>query len=63
VIFGAVANPQVENLQDINGREALVLGTLAVAVLFFGLWPQPLVDMLQVSVDNLLQHIVQSKVI
>jgi len=63
VIFGPVVNHHVENLQDINGREAFVLGTLAVAVLFFGLWPQPLVDMLQVSVDHLLQHIVQSKVI
>jgi NADH-quinone oxidoreductase subunit M len=63
VIFGKVANHHVENLQDLNGREAFVLGTLAVAILFFGLWPQPLVDMLQVSVDHLLQHIVQSKVI
>ena len=63
VIFGAVANHEVQNLQDINAREALVLGVLAVAILFFGLWPQPLVDMMQVSVDNLLQHIVQSKVI
>ncbi|MGB7454034.1 MAG: NADH-quinone oxidoreductase subunit M, partial [Lysobacterales bacterium] len=63
VIFGAVVNHEVENLQDINIREALVLGTLAVAILFFGLWPQPLVDMMHASVDNLLQHIVQSKVI
>ena len=63
VIFGSVVNHEVQNLQDINAREALVLGILAVAILFFGLWPQPLVDMMQVSVDNLLQHIVQSKVI
>ena len=63
VIFGAVVNHEVENLQDINAREALVLGVLAVAVLFFGLWPQPLVDMMAASVDNLLQHIIQSKVI
>jgi len=63
VIFGPVANHRVENLQDINGREALMLGILDVAVLFVGLWPQPLVDMLQASVDHLLQHIVQSKVI
>ena len=63
VIFGAVANPKVQNLQDINSREALVLGTLAVAILFVGLWPQPLVDMMQASVDHLLQHIIQSKVI
>lgn len=63
VIFGAAVNPQVQNLQDINGREMFVLGILAAAILLFGLWPQPLVDMLQVSVDHLLQHIVQSKVI
>jgi NADH-quinone oxidoreductase subunit M len=63
VIYGAVANRAVESLHDINAREALVLGTLAVAILFFGLWPQPLIDMMQASVDNLLQHIVQSKVI
>jgi NADH-quinone oxidoreductase subunit M len=63
VIFGAVVNPQVQNLQDINSREALVLGVLAAAVLFFGLWPQPIIEMMQASVDNLLQHIIQSKVI
>ena len=63
VIFGAVANHNVQSLQDIDAREALMLTTLAVAILFFGLWPQPLVDMSQASVDHLLQHIVQSKVI
>jgi len=63
VIFGSVVNHEVQSLKDINSREALVLGILAVAILFFGLWPQPLVDMMQASVDNLLQHIVQSKVI
>ena len=63
VIFGAVVNQQVQNLQDINSREALVLGVLAAAVLFFGLWPQPIIEMMQASVDNLLQHIIQSKVI
>ncbi len=63
VIYGDVTNHEVRNLQDINSREALVLGVLAAAVLFFGLWPQPLVDMMQASVDHLLQHIVQAKVI
>ena len=63
VIFGAVVNHEVKSLKDVNSREVLVLGILAVAILFFGLWPQPLVDMMQASVDNLLQHIVQSKVI
>jgi NADH-quinone oxidoreductase subunit M len=63
VIYGDVTNHEVRNLQDINSREALVLGVLAAAVLLFGLWPQPLVEMMQASVDHLLQHIVQTKVI
>ena len=61
VIFGAVANNNVAALEDINAREALVLGTLAVAVLAVGLWPEPLVNMMHASVEQLLQHIQQSK--
>jgi len=61
VIFGEVANKNVAQLEDINAREALVLGTLAVAVLLVGLWPEPLVNLMHASVDQLLQHIQQSK--
>jgi NADH-quinone oxidoreductase subunit M len=63
VIFGAVANESVENLKDINRREALVLGVLAVAVLTIGLWPQPLVNLMHATVNQLLEHIAQTKVI
>jgi NADH-quinone oxidoreductase subunit M len=61
VIFGAVANTDVATLEDINFREALVLGTIAAAVLLVGLWPAPLVDLMHASVDQLLQHIQQPK--
>jgi NADH-quinone oxidoreductase subunit M len=63
VIFGEVANRNVENLQDINRREALVLGVLAVAVLLVGLWPQPLVNLMHATVGQLLEHIAQTKVL
>ena len=62
VIFGEVANDKVAGLCDINRREALVLGTLAVAVLLFGLWPAPLVEVMHASVDKLLAHISQTKI-
>ena len=54
-------NSEVAKLDDINAREALVLGTLAVAVLMVGLWPEPLVNLMHASVDQLLQHIQQPK--
>jgi len=62
VIFGEVANNEVAQLEDINAREALVLGILAAAVLLVGLYPAPLVDMMHASVDQLLQHIQHSKI-
>ncbi len=62
VIFGAVGSKDVAMLEDINAREALVLGTIAVAVLLVGLWPEPLVNLMHASVDQLLQHIQQPKI-
>ena len=61
VVFGEVANDGVAALQDMNRREFIVLGTLAAAVLLLGLWPAPLVEVMDASVNNLLQHIAVSK--
>ncbi|MEJ2453893.1 MAG: NADH-quinone oxidoreductase subunit M [Candidatus Thiodiazotropha sp.] len=61
VVFGEVANDGVAALQDMNRREYIVLGTLAAAVLLLGLWPAPLVEVMDASVSNLLQHIAVSK--
>ena len=61
VIFGAVANEGVASLSDINSREFLVLGLLAIFVLGLGLWPAPLVDVMSASVDNLVIHVMQQK--
>ncbi len=61
VIFGEVANEKVAALTDINQREKFMLGVLAAMVLFFGLWPQPLVDVMHASIANLVQHVTVSK--
>jgi NADH-quinone oxidoreductase subunit M len=61
VIFGAVANDHVEHLQDLNGREFVVLGVLAVAVLALGLYPAPLLDVMRPTLEQLLQHVLVSK--
>jgi NADH-quinone oxidoreductase subunit M len=62
VIFGPVANEQVAKMQDLNAREFLVLGVLAFAVLLLGVWPAPLLNMMEASVQHLLQQIVISKI-
>jgi hypothetical protein len=53
VIFGDMANDKVAALKDLNGREFLVLGVLAVAVLLVGLWPAPLLDVMRASTQHL----------
>ena len=61
VFYGEVANDAVATLEDINSREFFMLASLALIVLFIGLWPDPLVEVMHMSVDNLLIQLSQSK--
>ncbi len=63
VVFGAVANPHVAELKDINRREKLVLVTLALAVLAMGLYPLPFGEIMHVSVNDLLVHVARTKIL
>ncbi|ANB01109.1 NADH-quinone oxidoreductase subunit M [Ectothiorhodospira sp. BSL-9] len=61
VIYGEVANDNVAQLQDLNRREFWILGVLAFAILLLGVWPAPLLDVLDATVENLVRHIAVSK--
>jgi NADH-quinone oxidoreductase subunit M len=61
VIFGPVANEHVAALQDLNSRELMVLGALAVSVLAMGVYPLPFVEVMHASVEELLRHVAQPK--
>lgn len=61
VVFGDVTNDKVAALTDLNKREFLVLGLLAIAVLGLGLWPAPLLDVMHASVDHLVEQVMHSK--
>jgi NADH-quinone oxidoreductase subunit M len=62
VIFGEIANDKVAALEDLSGREFLVLGVLAAAVLLVGLWPAPLLDVMRASTQHLAQQLLVSKI-
>ncbi|MFY9509771.1 MAG: NADH-quinone oxidoreductase subunit M [Rubrivivax sp.] len=62
VYFGDVANDDVKALTDINGREFTMLAVLAIAVLWMGLHPKPVTDVMQTSVSELLKHVATSKI-
>ncbi len=61
VVYGEVANDNVAALQDLNTREFIVLAILALSVLLVGLWPAPLVDMMNVTIEQLVDQIGHSK--
>ena len=61
VFYGEVANSNVAELKDLNKREFLILGVLALLVLGFGLYPAPITEMTSASVNQLLSHLSHSK--
>jgi len=61
VYLGPVTNDHVRELKDINAREFLVLALLAGAVLWMGVYPKPVTDVMDASVAQLLKHVAVSK--
>ena len=62
VIFGAVANRGVASMPDLNRREFWLLALVALAVLAMGVWPKPFIDVMHVSVADLLAHVAKTKI-
>ena len=61
VYLGPVTNDDVRALKDIDAREFLVMALLAAAVLWMGVYPKPVTDVMDVSVAQLLKHVAVSK--
>lgn len=57
VLYGEVVSSDVDQLQDLSRREFAMLSLLALAVLWLGLWPQPLTEMMDASLQQLLLQI------
>jgi len=62
VIFGPVTSPRVAALEDLNGREFVVLSALALAVLVVGVWPAPLLKVMQPTIHHLVAQAIATKI-
>ena len=56
VVFGGIGNERVAALHDLNPREFFCLLVLVVLVLAIGLWPAPLIQIMDASVAHLLEQ-------
>ena len=61
VVFGDVGNEGVASLKDVDSREFFYLAVLAAGVLLLGVWPAPLLEVMEVTLANLLEHVQQTK--
>ena len=62
VIFGDIANSHVAELTDVNLREFAILAVLAICTLWMGVYPQPFTEVMHASVNDLLQHVANTKI-
>ena len=54
IIFGEIINNELKSMIDLKKFEILILFSLVIPIIFFGLYPEPLINSMEVSVGNLL---------
>ena len=55
VIFGIVINEKLKKLKDLSKTELFILSSLAFPIIFFGFYPEPLLNTTEVSIKNLIE--------
>lgn len=61
VFYGEVVNKHVAELKDLNKREFLILTVLALMVIGFGVYPQPITEFTHAAATQFLNHMAISK--
>ena len=56
VVFGKMANSAIKEMQDLNKSEIYIFGSLVFLTLFFGVYPEPLFNTIDISVNNLIDN-------
>ena len=56
VIFGKMASPEIKEMADLNKTEIYVFASLVFLTLFFGIYPEPLFNTIDISVNNLIDN-------
>ena len=55
VVFGNLVNKELLKILDLNKSEIFILWSLAIPILFFGFYPVPLINTIEVSIQDLIK--------
>jgi len=55
IIFGNLVNEDLKKMLDLKKFEIVILTSLVLPIIFFGFYPEPLLNSVEVSVNNLLE--------
>jgi len=55
VVFGNLVNKKILKMSDLNKSEIFILWSLAIPTVFFGFYPEPIINTVEVSVNNLIE--------
>ena len=55
VIFGRLINSDLKKMIDLNKSEIFILTCLAIPTLIFGFYPEPLINTIEVSINDLIE--------
>ena len=56
VIFGRIVNSELKKITDLNKIELYIFLPLVFLILLFGFYPEPLLNTINVSTDNLIKN-------
>ena len=54
IIFGKIINENLKKMEDLKKHEIIILTSLAIPSIFFGFYPEPLINTMEISIENLL---------
>jgi NADH-quinone oxidoreductase subunit M len=56
VIFGKMASSEIKEMTDLNRTEIYIFASLVFLTIFFGIYPEPLFNTIDISVSNLIDN-------
>ena len=54
IIFGELINNEIKSMVDLKRFEIIILFSLVIPIIFFGIYPEPLMNSIEASVENVL---------